>query len=368
MPNENPQRRTQADKDRSRQQSRAVSGKEAAKGVAGKPGQGQRQTSGGRPQQGAKGPRPPGAGPGRGGGRRPPAKGPAGRRGAPKPRGSRTALFTWAAIGLVVIVVGVLVIVKVSSGTSTGHGFNSSALPASTTRELTSVPESVFNTVGVTSTTIAVAVPHPTAGQKALVIDKKPGFFYLGGEFCPYCAAERWAIAASLGRFGTFTGIKTMESSTSDVYPNTHTITFATATYKSPYIGAELLEESSRTHGRLRTPTTSEQKLVTKYDVAKYTGGSSTASGSIPFIDVGNKVLTGGASYVPSALSPGTTPLTWADIAGGLNDPSNPVTKAIISTANYLSASVCSIDGGKPASVCKGKGVTEAAKAMGLKL
>ena len=40
--------------------------------------------------------------------------------------------------------------------------------------------------------------------------------------------------------------------------------------------------------------------------------------------------------------------------------------KAIVAGANYLSASVCHIDGQHPASVCASKGVTAATKALKL--
>jgi hypothetical protein len=30
--------------------------------------------------------------------------------------------------------------------------------------------------------------------------------FFLGAQFCPFCAAERWALVGALERFGTLTG------------------------------------------------------------------------------------------------------------------------------------------------------------------
>lgn len=358
--------RSQADKERSRQQSRAVSGKEAARGVSGQPGRGQRSPTS-PPAKGTKGAQAP-----PGGARRPPARGRPSRgpARARSPRRSPTALLTWGVIGLVVVVVVVFVAVHLSSSSTSGPAPSAQPLPATIAHQITNVPESVYNTVGISSPTVPVAAPHPISGQKLLVIDGKPGVFYMGGEFCPFCAAQRWVIATALARFGTFTGLETMQSSATDVDPKTQTITFAKATYTSPYIGAQLVEYYSnqpKTGGgyTILTPLTkAQEELVREYDTAKYTGGSSTSSGSIPFVDIGNKVLAAGASYRPTALQS----LTRAQIAAGLSNPANSVTQAILSSANYLSASICSIDGAKPASVCTGKGVQDAAKTLGLKL
>ena len=32
--------------------------------------------------------------------------------------------------------------------------------------------------------------------------------FFMGAEYCPYCAAERWAIVRSLQKFGQWEGLK----------------------------------------------------------------------------------------------------------------------------------------------------------------
>jgi hypothetical protein len=364
--------RTQADKERSRQQSRAVSGKEAARGVQGQPGRGQRPPK--PPAKGAK--RPQGAqakagGPGRGRPVRPPAKG--GGRGRP-PQRSRTALYTWGAVGLVIVVVVVLVVVNATKSNNLSAGPGASPLTSTIAHQITTVPESVFNTVGVTSATVPVNKLHKIAGQKVLTFDGKPGVFYMGGDFCPFCAAQRWAIAAALARFGKFTGLETMESSSTDTDPDTQTITFAKAKYTSPYITAELIEYYSNVpkstgsgYTVLHPLTKAQAALVTKYDVGKYAGttaSTTTRSGSIPFFDVGDQFVGVGASYRPTVLQG----LKRTQISGGLSDASNPVTQAIVAVANYMSAAICSIDGAQPAAVCTGAGVSKAAKSLGLKL
>ena len=214
MPDNSQQKppRTQADKERSRQQSRAVTGKEAAKGVTGQPGRGQRSSPKGTPQKGT-------SGPGRGSqaGKGQPRGGGGGSRssrsgsGASMPRRSPTALLTWGLVALVLIIVVVLVVVKLaSSSTNNSNAVTSQPVPAAIAADVTQIPASVYNAVGASSPTVAISPPKAISGAPALTLKGKPGVFYMGGEFCPFCGAERWAMIASFSRFGTFTGLGTM--------------------------------------------------------------------------------------------------------------------------------------------------------------
>ncbi len=373
-PSDNPERRA-ADKERSRQHSRPVSGKEAARSVGreSRPkdrsrgsgrGPSQRQGGQGGRAQERPGQRPPsGRGPsprqaGRPGGQRPGTRRPPARRPGRAGR-SRTGLFIWGAIALVIAIVVVIVVVSQTSTTpSTGLYYPPRPVSATVLAEITHVPASAYNKVGVGTTAITPPVVDPS--QKPLTLGGKPEIFALLGEFCPYCAAERWAIITSLSRFGTFTGLRTMQSSPVDVYPKTQTFEFNTATYKSPYVAAKLVEfygqdKSTGSHPQLHKLTKQELSLIKKYDTS-----SGTRSGTIPFSDWGNKVIFPGATYNPQPLQT----LSRTTIAAGLKDPSNPITKLILGTANYMSAAVCSIDGGKPGSVCTSSGVKAAAKTL----
>jgi hypothetical protein len=379
--------RSARDKEASRQQSRAVSGKEAAKGVSGKPGSGQKGTPKGAPAKGApaKGAQGRGAqgrggtGPARGG----PAKGATGKgggggqrpprpRNAPAQRGPRrstTPLLTWGLVGIVVIVVIAVVVVVITRGNTTTSGPAPTAVTSTVAKEVTTVPASVFDQVGISSPTDPVTAPHVASGQPLLKFGNKPGVFYMGGEFCPFCAAERWALVVTMSRFGSISGLQTMQSSSTDVYPSTQTFTLVNAKYTSKYLAFEPREYYSNqekpTGGGytvLQTLNKQQAKLLTTYNTSKFTGGSSTSSGSIPFIDFGNKAIISGASYSPAILQG----LSRQEIAGGLTTAKSPVTKAIVASANYMSAATCATDGQQPASVCKSKGVTEADKAMGL--
>jgi Domain of unknown function (DUF929) len=171
----------------------------------------------------------------------------------------------------------------------------------------------------------------------------KPEMLYIGAEYCPFCAAERWAMIVALSRFGTFSGLTYMESSSTDAFANTPTFSFRSASYASNYISFVSVEIQDRNHGTLQTPTPQEQSFMTSYD----------SGGSIPFVDIGNQTgnqyvtLNGGSQYQPSVFSG-----NWTQIASQLNDPTTTVARAVDGAANYLITAICKIDGGSPSSVC----------------
>ena len=270
-----------------------------------------------------------------------------------KARGGRPAgLFTWLAVGLVVIVVAALVIIKVASGGTTKTGSSSfSPISAANLTALTTVPASVFNTVGVTSPIAAVTAPQAVAGQPELTGTNDAGatvpeILYIGAEYCPYCAFERWGMIVSLSRFGSFSGLRTIHSSSTDAYPNTPTWTFYKSTYASKYLTFTPVEETTNVPDKnsptgyvpLQTPTPAQQALLSKYN----------PGGSIPFVNFGNKYVITGASALPSVLAG----KSWATIAAELSDASSPVAQAVNGTANFMTAAICKMTSNQPASVC----------------
>jgi len=169
----------------------------------------------------------------------------------------------------------------------------------------------------------------------------------MGAEYCPYCAAERWAMIVALSRFGTFSGLSTVHSSSTDVFPNTPTWTFYKSTYTSPYLTFTPVETTTNVpdansplgYVPLQTSTSAQLALQTRY------GG---AQGTIPFIDFGNKYVISGASYSNQVLGK----LSWSQIAADLHNPNSPVAEAVDGTANYITAAICKMTGNQPASAC----------------
>ena len=261
--------------------------------------------------------------------------------------------------GLVVIIIVALVIVKATSSSSTDNSFTPvTPAPASVVHDVTNIPLSVYNTVGVTSPTVPVAPPTILRNQPPMTLDgKSPAMLYYGAEYCPDRAAERWAMTAALSRFGTWSDLKITASSHSDVDPATNTFSFHGATLTSPYLtfrGSRAVHQradvdSRRAYTNLQNPTAEEKAILTKYSSSKFNPNATTTGGiSFPFVNINNVALISGASYSPGILAG----QTWSQIAGGLTDPTNPTTQAIVATANYMSAAICASTKGAPASVC----------------
>jgi thiol-disulfide isomerase/thioredoxin len=238
------------------------------------------------------------------------------------------------AAALVIVLAIVIVAVATSSGSKRQSGQTSGALPADVRSKL-SVPAS-------TLASVAVGTATPSAMKSvtgpALTSGGKPEMLYIGAEWCPYCAAMRWAMAVALSRFGTFSPLKGIHSSATDIYPNTATLTFYKSTYTSKYLVFTPVENQDLNHNTLQTPTAAQQALWTKY---------SPPGDSYPFIDIGNRFVTG-ATYNPQVLSG----LTWSQIAADLHIATTPPAMGADGAANLLTAAICKITGNMPSNVC----------------
>ena len=287
----------------------------------------------------------------------------------------RPTLLAWGAVVLVAVIVATLVIVKISTGDGATTSSRQAVLPASSAlvHELSTVPASVFDTVGVgIPSEFAGDAPIVISGQPPLSLDgTSPAIMYYGAEYCPFCAAERWGLAVALARFGTWTGLDTTASGLLD--GDFSTLSFRDAKLTSRYINFVPVETCTNVvdpgatgcsgYKPLQNPTAAERAVLAKYASSTFVPDD-TQGISFPYIDVDNRVLYSGSTYEPTVL----TGLTQAQIAGGLTDPTNPVTRSIIGTANYLTASICASLKDAPAAVCASPGVRAAAAALKLTL
>ena len=259
-------------------------------------------------------------------------------------------------VALVVLAVVALVIVKATGGSggtpaasklpadsSAATSAGTSALPAGVLADVTSVSPTTLSAIGEPS---ATAAPTSTDAKTALTASNgKPEILFIGAEYCPFCAAERWSMVEALSRFGTFSGLSATHSSTSDIYPDTQTFSFYGATYTSTSLDftsveLETNQASGDSYTTLQTPTSAEDALLSKYDKAPYT----TQPGSIPFLDIDNKYISVGAGYSPQVLQG----LSMQQIAGQLNDKSSTVAVAIDGEANRIAAAITAATGIKP--------------------
>jgi hypothetical protein len=264
----------------------------------------------------------------------------------------RRVLVAGGSIALVLALVTGLIVAKLAQSPAQAVAAPAVADPA-VARAISSIPASTFNAVGAGTATGLRAI----SGQPELTANGKPELLYMGGQYCPFCAAERWAIAAAVSRFGTLSGVHFIHSSPTDVYPSTPTLSFDKSSYTSKYLvftpvewyGEKADPSTPFAHVYLQHPTKQQIALFDRY-----------SGGSVPFVDIGNRYLVPQAQYLPSDLAH----LSWAQVAAAAHDPSSPVAKDIDGAANMITAAICQLTHGQPASVCTSPGVTAAGKSI----
>jgi Domain of unknown function (DUF929) len=194
------------------------------------------------------------------------------------------------------------------------------------------------------STSLMKGITGPYPGRVGRVT-----VLYVGAENCPFCAAQRWGIVLTLLRFGTFHGLRYMASSASDVYPNTPTFTFVGATYSSKYIDFQAVEVEDRNRNRLQTMNALQRKIYSEFDKPPYM----QVLYGVPFVYLnGRYVITR-----PLVPVKDLGDLTWNKIAETLGSGSSTLRRQVLRNVNALTAALCHLDGGQPASVCSSRGV-----------
>jgi len=254
-----------------------------------------------------------------------------------------TNRMTWILVGAVVVVgVGLLFAVSSSHKKKVQNIDERQGAPAALISKVTGVSTDTINSVGQGSVGNLPKKVNPSVA--VLKKDGKPRVVYLGAEYCPFCAAERWGMVNALSRFGKFKDLKITTSSSTDIPASISTLSFYGSKYDSPYIVFEPVEEQTNKGKNLQAPTADQQALEAKYDVAPYT----SRDGSIPFVDFANQYIVSGASYDANQLSG----MTHQEIADQLNTPSSAVSKGAIGTANAMTAAICKLTGNQPTDVC----------------
>ena len=262
-------------------------------------------------------------------------------RAARQERNKRYALIT---IVLVVCIVAALVIVKLASG-----GGNSSADQVSPPRGTPIPPASLakLDNVSIASLHAApatgiISTPQAVNG-KALTADGKPELLYIGAEFCPHCAAERWPLYVALSKFGTFSPAPGRIHSAIQE-GNVPTLTFYGTTYSSPYLSFTPVEVYTNKpapgggYTALQTPTNAQAKLWQQGN-----------GGSFPYLNFGGKVALSGAQFSYADLQG----MLFRTVANQVGNNSSVIGANIGASASDLIKTICvAMTNNQPASVC----------------
>jgi len=276
--------------------------------------------------------------------RRPGAGSPSDRRrqALAQQRRRRQTLLAGGAIGLVIVVVAVLVIIKVTGGnnntTSATKGSTNQPVAASVINKLSSVSTSQL--AAAANNFKASQLTYPTAANGAPVNKTgKPELLYIGAEYCPYCATERWPMVLALSKFGHFSGLTNIHSSPTDVYASTQTFSFYKSTFTSQYLKFTPVETETVAQKPLQKPTAAQTAILTKYDSGQ----------SIPFVYFNGKAYFVGAQYNPQLLHGKSFQEIANDIAAG----KSTLASNIYANAGAIVSNICKMTDGKPGSVCK---------------
>lgn len=267
-------------------------------------------------------------------------------------RNKRLLIASVTVLVVVLVVVGIVVAALQNNSGGTVAGKEGTALDQAAFAKLTTVPASVLDQVGVgTAQNGAKKIDAP-----ALTKDGKPRVVYVGAEYCPFCASQRWALVVALSRFGTWNNLSASYSAPApEVNPDTPTVTFRGATYTSQYVSFTGYETASNkmVNGQF-TPLDKlegeDKELFDKYNQPPYVDGR---GGAIPWLTVGGTAVQSGASFASDPL----LGRSHADIAAALHDPASPIAKGVNGAANMLTAQICVATGNQPADVCNAPGV-----------
>jgi hypothetical protein len=152
--------------------------------------------------------------------------------------------------------------------------------------------------------------------------------YWWDGGTCAPCAAENLVVVSALEALGgTFHGL----AATTESGP-TATIDLRHASYHGP-----VLFEAAEVHGangrvdQSAPPAATAQAAA--YDAAPYTKQAS----ALPFLDVGGRYVEIGSGFT-SALLAGRS---LSQVATTLSTPDDPVSRAVLGSANQLDAAVC---------------------------
>lgn len=249
-------------------------------------------------------------------------------------RGTPVWVLPAATVAVIALLVGVFLIYRYYT-TPSPPPAPSQDTTSQVISTITTLPSSQFESIGQGTANNLI---KPVSGTTATGATGKPLVLYVGAEYCPYCAAQRWPLIIALSRFGTFSGLQTTTSSSSDVYPNTVTFTFRGSSYTSTYVDFRAVETADRDQNPLQAPSAGDQDIMSRYD----------SGGTIPFIDFANHYASTGSYYSPEIISG----MSWLAVSDALQQPDSTQSQAIIGSANLVTAAICKTNGDQPATVC----------------
>jgi thiol-disulfide isomerase/thioredoxin len=157
---------------------------------------------------------------------------------------------------------------------------------------------------------------------------------FMGAGFCPFCAAERWAIVKALNNFGSWEGLlETASAEHNEKYLNIPTVSFSAAKYTSDYVEFIGRETADRNFAPLQELDTKDYEIVDSFNPDQI----------IPFLLIDGQFIQIGSGYSPQLLEG----MDHAKIKVELENPTSSAGKAIRTEVDNITALICKCIGRK---------------------
>lgn len=214
------------------------------------------------------------------------------------------------------------------------------------------VSQKVYSSLNQTSTALPYGTTNSTYldlvqnynGSHFFTSDNppRPILVYVGADYCPYCAIQRWSLVMALMRFGSFTNLEYMVSGED----NLATFTFSASSYHSSYLVFQPYEVEDNGGAPLATLPSNYTYSFTYAGCPSGTAGVNCRK-SYPFLNFADEYVVRGAFVSPLVL--GTK--NWTQIISSI-EAGDSLGRQIKQGANVITAVICKTTGNNPSSVC----------------
>jgi hypothetical protein len=158
--------------------------------------------------------------------------------------------------------------------------------------------------------------------------------YFMGAGFCPFCAAERWAIVNALSRFGKWEELVDDKSAGQDEkYLNVPTMSFAKAKYTSDVVEFIGKETADRNFEPLQELDDKDYEVLDVYNPDQI----------IPFLLIDGRFTQIGAGFSPQLIEN----MSHEAVRAEISKPDSSIGKAIHSEIDNITALICHSVAGK---------------------